>query len=245
MIKAVRSSWDNEKNLHLCSTLSIQLAQRTILSTRQSTHLWRSISSLPLTKVSVPSLVRMQRQFEHEGNRLGSIYALKEWGRTLRNESRFEEALHIHSEGLRQAEALGDTLEWIQALNDIYTDYHRMGVLDVAQEYHYKARTLSEAYSDTTYLAKKNRVISLNGLGNIYMTFGNYEQAEQAFRLALAGEQALSESTEHTKPSTPLPQSWNRRLLRARSKRREPTRLTSSVRGTNLAGSLYSLVSLG
>ena len=143
--------------------------------------------------------------------------------------------------------------------------------LDVAQEYHYK-----------------NRVISLNGLGNIYMTFGNYEQAEQAFRLALAGEQALSStigqaincanlgaiferqgqidsawvyfrrsmkqnqaagstlrSTEHTKPSTPLPQSWNRRLLRARSKRREPARLTSSVRGTNLAGSLYSLVSLG
>ena len=143
--------------------------------------------------------------------------------------------------------------------------------LDVAQEYHYK-----------------NRVISLNGLGNIYMTFGNYEQAEQAFRLALAGGQALSStigqaincanlgaiferqgqidsawvyfrrsmkqnqaagstlrSTEHTKPSTPLPQSWNRRLLRARSKRREPARLTSSVRGTNLAGSLYSLVSLG
>ena len=67
-----------------------------------------------------------------------------------------------------------------------------MGVLDVAQEYHYKARTLSEACSDTSYLAKKNRVISLNGLGNIYMIFGNYEQAEQAFRLALAGEQALS-----------------------------------------------------
>lgn len=54
----------------------------------------------------IPSLVRMQRQFEHEGNRLGSIYALKEWGRALRNESRFEEALHIHSEGLRQAETL-------------------------------------------------------------------------------------------------------------------------------------------
>lgn len=50
-----------------------------------------------------------------------------------------------------------------------------MEVLDVAQEYHYKARTLSEACSDTSYLAKKNRVISLNGLENIYMIFGNYE----------------------------------------------------------------------
>ena len=54
----------------------------------------------------IPSLMRIQRQFEHEGNRLGSIYALKEWGRALRNESRFKEALHIHSEGLHQAETL-------------------------------------------------------------------------------------------------------------------------------------------
>ncbi len=60
--------------------------------------------SLVSSVYDITSLVRMQRQFEHEGNRLGSIYALKEWGRTLRNESRFEEALHIHSEGLRQAE---------------------------------------------------------------------------------------------------------------------------------------------
>lgn len=82
-----------------------------------------------------------------------------------------------------------------------------MGVLDVAQEYHHKARTLSEACSDTTYLAKKNRVISLNGLGNIYMTFGNYEQAEQAFRLALAGEQALSD----------LPNTRSRLLLSLRA----------------------------
>lgn len=137
------------------------------------------------------SLVYLQRQFEHEGNILGSIIALKKYGWALRNDCRFGEALRVHSESLRQAELITDTLEWIQALNDIGTDYRRMGILDVAQEYHYKARMLCEEHSDTTYQAKKNYGITLNCLGNIYITFGNYEQAEQVLRLALEEEQQL------------------------------------------------------
>ena len=89
------------------------------------------------------SLAVLQKRLEGEGNRLGSVVALRELGRRLRNESRFEEALGSHSKGLRQAEALGDTLEWVQALNNIGTDYRRMGVLDVAQEYHYRGLKLS------------------------------------------------------------------------------------------------------
>lgn len=137
------------------------------------------------------SLAMLQKRLESEGNKLGSIVALREWGKRLRNESRFEEALHTHSEGLRQAEAVGDTIEWVQALNNIGTDYRRMGVLDVAQEYHYSAWTLSEECADTSFTAKKNRVVSLNGLGNIYLTLGNYERADSALRMALAGEQQL------------------------------------------------------
>ena len=138
----------------------------------------RAIDSLTKVNRDMHSLEKLQQQFDREGNQLGSIITRKEQGRILRNESRFDEALQIHSEGLRLAEALGDTIEWVQALNEIGTDYRRMGILDVAQEYHYRAYTLSSACSDTTYQGKKNQVISLNGLGNIYMTIGNYEKAE-------------------------------------------------------------------
>ena len=41
-------------------------------------------------------------------------------------------------------------------------------------------------------MAKKNRVVSLNGLGNIYLTLGNYERADSALRLALEGERRLN-----------------------------------------------------
>lgn len=140
---------------------------------------------------NIDTLALMQKQMDKEGNRLGSIIALRSLGERMRNESRFEEALSVHSEGLRQAEAIGDTLEWVRALNNIGTNYRRMGMLDVAQVYHYNAWKLSEESTDTSYNARKNRVVSLNGLGNIYMTLGNFERADSMLRMALAGERQL------------------------------------------------------
>lgn len=151
----------------------------------------RAADSIVRSARTPDSLALLQKRLESRGDRLGSVIALREWGKALRNESRFEEALDIHSEGLRQAEAIGDTLEWVQALNNIGTNYRRMGVLDVAQEYHYRAWTLSNECADTSFMAKKNRVVSLNGLGNLYLTLGNYERADSALRLALKGEQEL------------------------------------------------------
>ena len=68
-----------------------------------------------------------------------SIISLRRQGKQLRNESRFDEALKIHNDGLQLAKQACDTSEIIQALNNIGTDYRRMGILDVAQEYHYEA----------------------------------------------------------------------------------------------------------
>lgn len=151
----------------------------------------READSIVSTAYNIDSLAQLQEQLERKGDRLGSVVALREWDKELRNESRFEAALRIHSEGLRQAKALGDTIEWVLALNNIDTDYRRVGVLDAAQEYHYSAWKISEEYSDTTSMAKKNRVISLNGLANVYLTLGNYERADSALRMALRGEQEL------------------------------------------------------
>ena len=49
---------------------------------------------------SIDSIVQLQKQFEAEGNLFGSVVALREWGKMLRNNSRFDESLNIHSKGL-------------------------------------------------------------------------------------------------------------------------------------------------
>lgn len=133
------------------------------------------------------------RKLRSEGNTLGEIYVLRLQGKTLRNENQFEDALNTHDKELKLAEQLGDTLEWVQALNNIGTVYRRMGILDAAQQYHYQAWTMSRETSDTSFTAKKNRLASLNGLGNVYLTADNLQRADSALRIALRGEAELGE----------------------------------------------------
>jgi Signal transduction histidine kinase len=154
----------------------------------------KTADSLVKAAGSTDSLRILCDKYIAEGNALGSITALKELGKRCRNESNFDEALAYHSKGLAIAEQVHDTLEIVQALNNIGTDYRRLGVLESATPYHYRAWKISEECSDTTYNAMKNMVVSLNGLGNVYLTTGNYDKAEDVFRLALAGEKVLKSS---------------------------------------------------
>lgn len=155
----------------------------------------QKVDSIVKTAHSIKELDKLYKHFEAQGDYLGSIVALREIGKFYRNESKFDEALRIHSECLKLAEAEHDTIEWVQALNNIGTNYRRLGVFDAAQEYHYRAWRISEESTDTSSMAQKNRVMSLNGLGNIYMTIGNYDRADSAIRLALIGEKAIGSYT--------------------------------------------------
>ena len=152
----------------------------------------KAMDSIVSSSRNIDTLSMIQKRMEREGNVLGSIVAYRAMGKELRNDSRFDEALKVHSEGLKLAETLGDTLEIVQALNNIGTVYRRMGMLDMAQDYHYRAFAICKESADTSFTTKKNRVVSLNGLGNIYLTLGNYARADSALRLALAGERELS-----------------------------------------------------
>lgn len=121
-----------------------------------------------------------------------SIAHYREKGKELRKSSKFEEAIDTHKHGLALAEQAHDTLEIVQALNNIGTDYRRMGILDEASSYHYKALDLTGQYSDKeSKTTRKNEVVSLNGIGNILITMGDFNLADSIFRRSLIGEEAL------------------------------------------------------
>lgn len=54
---------------------------------------------------------------------------------------------------------------------------------------------MAEEYSDTSFTARKNRIVSLNGLANVYLTVQNFHLADSCLRQALAGEAALHSLT--------------------------------------------------
>lgn len=152
----------------------------------------KQIDSIVYSNRNIDSLKIIVDRFNADKNKLGEIVAYRELGRCYRNASQFSEALDAHKKGLALAQEICDTIQIIQALNNIGTAYRRMGVLDEAASWHYQALTYCGKYSDTTSTtAIKNRVVSLNGIGNVQLTLDNTEMAESAFRRALKGESSL------------------------------------------------------
>ena len=141
---------------------------------------------------STDSLRAMLNSYQQSGNLLGQIVTLRHLGKRYRDSSMFMEALESHQEGLKLATQTNDTLEMIQALNNIGTNYRRLGSLEEAATFHQLAVLYSANVSQpNSQQAIKNRTNSLNGMGNVLMGLENYEHAEKFFRQALAAEKQL------------------------------------------------------
>lgn len=112
-------------------------------------------------------------------NKLGKIY---------RDASRFADAIIAHNHAISAAQSIQDSLLTAVSLNNIGTDYRRLGMNAAAAEAHYQALDFASAHRADSASFEKCYVKSLNGLGNIYMSLGNYPLAELYFRRAMAGE---------------------------------------------------------
>ncbi|MDO4790276.1 MAG: response regulator [Porphyromonas sp.] len=120
------------------------------------------------------------------------ILCYKALGNLSRKTSSFSTAIEYHGRGLEIALRLKDTISIVQALNNLGTDFRRIGALSQATEYHYRALTYAESFSGfDTQEGLKNRVYSMNGLGNICLTLGYYDDARKYFEGSLLGETKL------------------------------------------------------
>lgn len=121
-----------------------------------------------------------------------SIASLIAQGKHFRESSDFMRALDTHQKALQEAMDLGDAIIIVQANNNVATDLRRMGMLDEALTYHFTALDYCEKLEgDTSFQARKNLVTTLNGIGNIQLSLGDYANAEKVFQRALMGETEL------------------------------------------------------
>ncbi|HHX31368.1 MAG TPA: response regulator [Bacteroidales bacterium] len=124
-----------------------------------------------------------------DNNQLGKLYAYRLLGNYQRENARFTEAISSHQSELEAALKLNDTIDIIQALNNLGTDFRRVGALTEASDYHYRALDYAETYSGLeTNAGMKNRVVSLNGIGNVSLSLGYYDEAKKYFEDALKDE---------------------------------------------------------
>lgn len=152
----------------------------------------RQADSIVYANKDLQSLEGVLAEFEANRDDVGRMVAMRELGKIYREASNFKTALDYHEKALLLAKELKDTANIIRILNQLGTDFRRLGVLDEAAVRHYEALSCCEKYSDkSSDVAKKYKVVSLNGIGNIQLTLQNNDAAEKAFREALAGEKSL------------------------------------------------------
>ncbi|WP_333616068.1 ATP-binding protein [Bacteroides pyogenes] len=138
------------------------------------------------------SLKELLEHYRSVNDRFALMLCYKQLGKIQRENARFSDAIASHQEGLTLAYSLTDTIEIVQALNNLGTNFRRIGALAEAADYHYRALEHAEAYSGKlSPEGKKNRVVSMNGIGNVSLTLGYYDDAEKFFRLSLSDEIAL------------------------------------------------------
>ena len=144
----------------------------------------------------IESLERYVEHYESLNEKRAALLVRQKLGSVLRNKSDFYTAVEIHSKCIADAEELSDTLQLIIALNNQGTNFRRIGDLEQASTNHYRALELCDhTLNDTSFVARKNRVRTLNGLGNVMLSLRNDEVAEDMFRRALKGEAELNSAT--------------------------------------------------
>ena len=96
---------------------------------------------------SIDSLQILLQQFIKDDNNIGQMLCYKQIGLRQRESSRFSEAIGSHQQNLDLALQLKDTIEIVQAFNNLGTDFRRIGAQGEASDYHYQALHYAEAYS--------------------------------------------------------------------------------------------------
>ena len=134
--------------------------------------------------------------YDSLGDERSELLIRQKYGKVMRDKSDFEAAIRQHDTCIAMATKQKDTLQLIIALNNQGTNFRRLGDLQEASNNHYAALKLCDKTThDTSYVARKNRVRTYNGLGNVLLALENDSVAESLFRRALAGETELNSTT--------------------------------------------------
>jgi len=141
-------------------------------------------------------LKKWLHHYDSLGDEKSELLIRQKLGKVMRDRSDFEAAIKQHDTCIAMATKQKDTLQLIIALNNQGTNFRRLGDLQEASNNHYAALKLCDKTThDTSYVARKNRVRTYNGLGNVLLALENDSVAESLFRRALAGEKELNSTT--------------------------------------------------
>ena len=143
---------------------------------------------------NIDSLIQSVNTHRTSGDLEREMAALAALGHGYQTASQYADAVKTHELQLHLAEMLDDTLMKTSALNDIGVNYRRLGLYYDALDYHLRALETCQSYAEEDMNEKmlKCKAIAYNGAGNVYLSIGSYQKADEMLRKALAVEKRLN-----------------------------------------------------
>ena len=118
----------------------------------------------------------------------GESFAFISLGNIYRNISKYDKAIESHNIAEQLAFESGNQSLRIISLNMLGVDYRRMDLVRSALDYHSQALNLAYNIEEVTLDIKRSIAVSLNSIGNIYLSLKQYDLALIQFRKSLAIE---------------------------------------------------------
>lgn len=125
-------------------------------------------------------------------NGLGQAVAYNFLGTYFRDKSKYDKSINYHEQSLEIAQKIGNTDLEIIAQNMLGVVYRRMDNVKIAVDYHQSALALAEAKPVQDSITKKSTSVSLNSIGNIYLSLNENDLAETYFERAIEYESDLN-----------------------------------------------------
>jgi tetratricopeptide (TPR) repeat protein len=121
----------------------------------------------------------------------GQAFALNQLGTVYRNTSQYQKAVDLHLDALTAAEKANNTELRVLSLNMLGVVYRRTDAIKTALDYNQRALELAESVDNPSVHIKRSINVALNGIGNLYQTLEQYDQAIVQFERALKLEEEL------------------------------------------------------
>jgi tetratricopeptide (TPR) repeat protein len=122
----------------------------------------------------------------------GESYALNELGRTYRNISNYSRAIQLHQEALVIAKKANNLEFKISSLNYLGVVYSRTSSVRTAMDFNQQALELAETVKYPSEGIKRSINVSLNSIGNLYLTLEQYDLAISYFERSIKLEEELN-----------------------------------------------------
>jgi CHAT domain-containing protein len=145
------------------------------------------------TKLSAEAYRRSIRLYEEMGDKARLAVTFTNFANFLQVQDDYAAALRYHQLSLKLYQELGDKAGVARVLGNLSDAYFRQGDYQLALDFSLRSLALRE--EDKTEGNRENSSSALNGLGEIYIAMGRYDDALQSANRGLA----ISEATGYKK----------------------------------------------